>query len=257
PPLADAHDPPADVDRHRDHVSRHLPRPLRAAARWCDQAGGGRRQRLQLVRAGSPDPGRPVRDGVRGLRLDRRTTLRRRRADAGHAHEPGGDAPGAIAPGRRDPPLPGAAHDRARDPVRPPHRHRRRRRDDGSAGPPRAGRGSAVLRRGIDPEERGRARVSDAASWILQSEDACAPLVQSLVMPLLLLSGILLPMALAPEWLRFLSNLKPLTHATDAARALFNSDWGNPEIAIGVAITSILAVIAVWIAARTFSRANA
>jgi len=101
------------------------------------------------------------------------------------------------------------------------------------------------------------APLSYAAALILKSEDAFAPLVQSLVMPLLLLSGILLPMALAPEWLRFLSNLNPLTHATDAARALFNSDWGNPEIAIGVAITSILAVIAVWIAARTFSRANA
>jgi ABC-2 type transport system permease protein len=101
------------------------------------------------------------------------------------------------------------------------------------------------------------APLSYAGALILKSEDAFAPLVQSLVMPLLLLSGILLPMALAPDWLRFLSNLNPLTHATDAARALFNSDWGNPEIAIGVAITSVLAVIAVWIAARTFSRANA
>ena len=101
------------------------------------------------------------------------------------------------------------------------------------------------------------APLSYAGVLILKSEDAFAPLVQSLVMPLLLLSGILLPMALAPEWLRFLSNLNPLTHATDAARALFNSDWGNPEIAVGVVITSVLAVIAVWIAARTFSRANA
>jgi ABC-2 type transport system permease protein len=101
------------------------------------------------------------------------------------------------------------------------------------------------------------APLSYSAALILKSEDAFAPLVQSLVMPLLLLSGILLPMALAPDWLKFLSNLNPLTHATDAARALFNSDWGNPEIAIGVGITSALAVVAVWVAARTFSRAAA
>ncbi len=101
------------------------------------------------------------------------------------------------------------------------------------------------------------APLSYAAALILKSEDAFAPLVQSLVMPLLLLSGILLPMALAPDWLRFLSDLNPLTHATDAARALFNSDWGNPEIGIGVAITGVLAVIAVWFASRAFSRANA
>ena len=101
------------------------------------------------------------------------------------------------------------------------------------------------------------APLSYAAALILKSEDAFAPLVQSLVMPLLLLSGILLPMALAPDWLKFLSNLNPLTHATDAARALFNSDWGNPEIRIGVLITGALAAFAIWIASRTFGRANA
>ena len=111
----------------------------------------------------------------------------------------------------------------------------------GAAGAHRPGDGAAVLRRGL----------------ILKSEDAFAPLVQGIVMPLLLLSGILLPMALAPDWLRFLSTINPLTHAVDAARALFNGDWGNPEIAIGVGITAALACVAVWVASRAFSRANA
>jgi ABC-2 type transport system permease protein len=99
--------------------------------------------------------------------------------------------------------------------------------------------------------------LSYSAALILKSEDAFAPLVQGVVMPLLLLSGILLPMALAPDWLRTLSSLNPLTHAVDAARAMFNGDWSNPEIGIGVGITTILAIVAVWIASRTFSRANA
>jgi len=101
------------------------------------------------------------------------------------------------------------------------------------------------------------APLSYSAALKLKSEDAFAPLVQGIVMPLLLLSGILLPMALAPDWLQFLSSLNPLTHTVDAARALFNGQWGDPEIAIGVAITAVMAVISVWIAARTFSRANA
>jgi ABC-2 type transport system permease protein len=101
------------------------------------------------------------------------------------------------------------------------------------------------------------APLSYAAGLALKSEDSFAPLVQGVVMPLLLLSGILLPMALAPDWLRVLSSVNPLTHAVDAARALFNGDWGNPEIAIGVGITTILAVAAVWVASRAFSRANA
>jgi ABC-2 type transport system permease protein len=101
------------------------------------------------------------------------------------------------------------------------------------------------------------APLSYTAGLILKSEDALAPLVQGVALPLLLLSGILLPLALAPDWLRFLSSLNPLTHAADAARALFNGDWSNPEVAIGVSITAILAVVAVWIASRAFSRANA
>ncbi|WP_244901775.1 ABC transporter permease [Streptomyces europaeiscabiei] len=42
---------------------------------------------------------------------------------------------------------------------------------------------------------------SYALALKLRSEDALTPLLNTLVMPLLLLSGILLPMALAPDWL--------------------------------------------------------
>jgi ABC-2 type transport system permease protein len=98
---------------------------------------------------------------------------------------------------------------------------------------------------------------SYAAALVLKSEDAFAPLVQGIAMPLLLLSGILLPMALAPDWLQFLSTLSPFTHVVDAARALFNGQWGDPDIAIGVGLTTALAIISVWVAARTFARANA
>ena len=101
------------------------------------------------------------------------------------------------------------------------------------------------------------APLSYTAALVLKSEDALAPVVQGIALPLLLLSGILLPMALAPDWLRFIATLNPLTHAVDASRALFNGDWGNPEVAIGVSITVIFATLAVWIASRAFSRANA
>ena len=101
------------------------------------------------------------------------------------------------------------------------------------------------------------APLSYAGALILKTEDAFAPLVNAIALPLLLLSGILLPMALAPDWLQFLSTINPLTHAVDAARALFNADWGNPDIAIGVTISAIFAVFAVWVGSRAFTRAVA
>ena len=98
---------------------------------------------------------------------------------------------------------------------------------------------------------------SYAAALVLKSEDAFAPLVQGITMPLLLLSGILLPMALAPDWLQFLSTINPLTHAVDAVRAVFNGQWGDREILVGTAVTGVLAILAVRVAGRSFTRANA
>ena len=103
----------------------------------------------------------------------------------------------------------------------------------------------------------GRPAVVRRRRSILKSEDAFAPLVQGIAMPLLLLSGILLPMALAPDWLQTLSDLNPLTHAVDAARALFNGEWGDPEIAIGVAITASSRSSPCGSGSRAFSRAVA
>jgi ABC-2 type transport system permease protein len=101
------------------------------------------------------------------------------------------------------------------------------------------------------------APLSYAGGLYLKSEDAFAPVVQGVALPLLFLSGILLPLALAPDWLRFLADLNPLSHAANAARALFNGDWTNSEVVIGVALTAVLAAVAVGIGSRAFSRAAA
>jgi len=43
----------------------------------------------------------------------------------------------------------------------------------------------------------------------------------------------------------------------DAARALFNGVWEDPQIIVGVTVMSVLGVIALWVASRAFSRGNA
>ena len=53
---------------------------------------------------------------------------------------------------------------------------------------------------------------------------------QTLLFPLLLLSGILLPLDFAPGWLQALSRLNPLTYVVEAERALFAGDFGEPSI---------------------------
>ena len=101
------------------------------------------------------------------------------------------------------------------------------------------------------------ALLSYTLGLLTKSEEALAPVSQAVALPLLLLSGIMLPMALAPDWLRTLSSFNPLTHAVDAARALFNGVWDDPQIAVGSVVMGTLAVFALWVASRAFARTTA
>jgi ABC-2 type transport system permease protein len=101
------------------------------------------------------------------------------------------------------------------------------------------------------------APISYAAGLWLRSEDALAPLLNSVVVPVLLLSGILLPMSLAPDWLRTIASINPFSHVVTAARDLFNHQAGDPEVLIGTVLMAVLACAALWVATRAFSRAAA
>ena len=97
--------------------------------------------------------------------------------------------------------------------------------------------------------------VSYMLALVLKSEDSLAPVVNAVALPLLLLSGVMLPMSLAPDWLQTVAKFNPLYHAVAAIRALFNASYGDSEIVFGVALLTILAVFTISLGARTFSRA--
>jgi len=101
------------------------------------------------------------------------------------------------------------------------------------------------------------ASLSYAAGLWLKSEDALAPLLNMVTVPVLLLSGILLPMTLAPSWLRRLAQLNPFSHIVDAARAAFRNDLGDGSLVVGLVSAAVLAVLGVAIAVRTFQRESA
>ncbi|MEU0237174.1 ABC transporter permease [Nocardiopsis sp. NPDC006198] len=80
-----------------------------------------------------------------------------------------------------------------------------------------------------------------------------APVLQTVIMPLMLLSGVLLPMELAPSWLYGLSRLNPVAYVVDAERALFAGDWGL-SVGIGWAVAVALAVAALAFGSRAMRR---
>lgn len=103
----------------------------------------------------------------------------------------------------------------------------------------------------------GMASIAYAAALALRSEDSYAPLIFSASLPLLLLSGVLLPLTLAPAWLQAIAAFNPLSYAVVAARDLFNGNAGDVAVAKGLVIMCALAVVGVVIGARAFNRAVA
>jgi len=99
------------------------------------------------------------------------------------------------------------------------------------------------------------ASVSYAGAMRIRSEDTFGAVVFSATLPLLLLSGVLLPMSLAPRWLQGLSDLNPLLYAVNAERALFAGTIADATVATGFAVIGGLAVLSVALAVREFRQA--
>ena len=103
----------------------------------------------------------------------------------------------------------------------------------------------------------GMSSICYAAALALRSEDSYAPLIFTISLPLLLLSGVLLPLTLAPQWLQNIAAANPLSYAVTAARDMFNGNAGSPDVIKGLVIMVALCVVGVFIGARSFNRAVA
>lgn len=98
------------------------------------------------------------------------------------------------------------------------------------------------------------AAISYGVALKVKSEDALAPLMNTVAQPVLLLSGILLPLTYAPGWLRGIAEWNPFSWAVDGTRALFAGDLGNDKVWQGLTIIAVLAAAGVAWAARQFAR---
>lgn len=99
------------------------------------------------------------------------------------------------------------------------------------------------------------ASASYAVALTVKSEDALAPLLNGVALPLLLLSGILLPIT-SPAWLTHLSDVNPIKHVVDGIRAQFRGDLTSSTSLWGYVLTAALVGLGVWFGTRTFRREN-
>lgn len=91
----------------------------------------------------------------------------------------------------------------------------------------------------------------------MKNERTMGPALQLLTTPLLLLSGIILPLNLAPPQIRTIAEANPLAYAVDAARDLFTGNFADPRVLQAFVFIAIVALLVLWWAARSFRRAIA
>jgi ABC-2 type transport system permease protein len=91
-------------------------------------------------------------------------------------------------------------------------------------------------------------KTNDWMFWLVQ---------QTLIFPLLILSGMLLPVEEGPGWLQLLSEFNPLTHIVDAERLLFDGVFDDRHVLFGTIAALGMAVVGLVVGVRAMHRATA
>jgi ABC-2 type transport system permease protein len=98
---------------------------------------------------------------------------------------------------------------------------------------------------------------SNAFALTTKSEDVMAPVINMVMMPVLLLSGILLPMTIGPHWLERASDFMPVRWIVDAVRSSFGGDFDGSAMVWGTGWAVVLFGLALWWGTSTFRKENA
>ncbi|MFF3712431.1 ABC transporter permease [Streptomyces phaeochromogenes] len=101
------------------------------------------------------------------------------------------------------------------------------------------------------------ASLSYALAMRLSSAHTFGPTINALTMPSMLLSGLMLPMSLAPGWLDALSHVMPFRYLVDAMRDAYVGSYATASMAYGVLVAVGLTGLAVTVGTRVFRKAGA
>ncbi|MFG2212555.1 ABC transporter permease [Streptomyces sp. NPDC048638] len=77
---------------------------------------------------------------------------------------------------------------------------------------------------------------------------------QMLTFPIMLLSGILLPVGAGPGWLSAVAVINPITYIVDAARALFSGDFLDTSALHGLIAATAIATLGLILSTRAMKR---
>lgn len=94
----------------------------------------------------------------------------------------------------------------------------------------------------------------NAMGLITKSEDRFAPIIHGVNLPIMLLSGMLLPISLAPKWLKVMAHFNPVYYVVEASRALALGHFQAASVWQAFVILSAFAFITMRWATNVFKK---
>ncbi len=88
------------------------------------------------------------------------------------------------------------------------------------------------------------AAVSYCLGLVIRQGGVLAGVINTYALPLLILSGVMLPVSFGPPLIQMLARFDPFYYAVEASRALINGPWSDPAIPAAYGIFGVLAVAA-------------
>jgi ABC-2 type transport system permease protein len=104
---------------------------------------------------------------------------------------------------------------------------------------------------GIGALSYALAIVARSRDWIFWG------VTQTLTFPVLILSGLLLPLDTAPGWMRAAARVNPMYYVVTAERALFAGRFPLLEVTVGAGAAFASALLGLLLGARVMRRASA
>src|SRR5215211_6059473 len=79
---------------------------------------------------------------------------------------------------------------------------------------------------------------------------------QSVLLPLLILSGMMLPLEAGPRWIQVLGLFNPLTYIVDAERALFAGTFNDPASGRALLVAILTCAACLWVGVKQVARST-
>jgi ABC-2 type transport system permease protein len=89
---------------------------------------------------------------------------------------------------------------------------------------------------------------------LLPNESSLGTLINSVSQPISLLAGVLIPLSVAPLWVRNVADWNPFAWGTNGMRAIFQGHIGTDVVWQATLIMGVVALVALVLSSRLFSR---